>query len=147
MTDAKSGASDSGPRYEVRDANVRRLVQLGLSLCLVIALVLLGVARLIGYLTSHQPQGRPVSPLATASDLPPQPRLQIAPRLDLAQKRNADDAALNSYAWIDRPSGTIRIPIDRAMQLLADRARTSRNLTTTHAPNHAVSSTPRHKER
>src|SRR5438094_5516471 len=138
MTDAKSGASDAGPRYEVRDANVRRLLQLGLSLCLVIALVLLGVARLIGYLTSHQPQDRPVSPIATASDLPPQPRLQIAPRLDLAQKRKADDAALNSYAWIDRPSGTIRIPIDHAMQVLAERARTSRNLTTTQVPNHAA---------
>jgi len=28
---------------------------------------------------------------------------------------------LNSYDWIDQKAGTVRIPIDRAMQLLAQR--------------------------
>jgi hypothetical protein len=40
----------------------------------------------------------------------------------LAEKRRAEDATLTSYAWIDRSNGIVRIPIDRAMELLAERA-------------------------
>lgn len=28
-----------------------------------------------------------------------------------------DQAAATSYAWIDRPAGTVRLPIDRAIEL------------------------------
>jgi len=122
----------AGPRYEARDANVRRLLLLGLSLGVVIVLALFGAAKVMSYLTTVQPKGRPVSPLATAADLPPKPRLQIAPQLDLAEKRKADDALLNSYAWIDRQSGTVRIPIDRAMELLAKRDPAAQDLARTH---------------
>lgn len=121
MTQQVDMSEAPGPRYEARDANVRRLLFLGLSLALVIVLTLFGAAKLMAFLTALQPQGLPPSPLATAVDLPPKPRLQIAPPVDLAQKRKADDAVLNSYGWIDRSSGTVRIPIDRAMELLAER--------------------------
>src|SRR5436853_74647 len=40
---------------------------------------------------------------------------------DLANLRAAEEADLDSYGWIDRNSGTVRIPIDRAMQLLLER--------------------------
>jgi hypothetical protein len=32
-----------------------------------------------------------------------------------------DNAELNSYAWVDRRKQIVRIPIDRAMQLIAER--------------------------
>ena len=32
-----------------------------------------------------------------------------------------DRERLNSYAWIDRETGTVRIPIERAMDLVAER--------------------------
>jgi hypothetical protein len=36
---------------------------------------------------------------------------------------SADDAGrrLSSYGWVDREAGIVRIPIDRAMDLLAER--------------------------
>ena len=37
----------------------------------------------------------------------------------LKQAREEDAKALNGYAWIDKAKGTVRIPIDRAMQLAA----------------------------
>src|SRR5947209_6319481 len=118
MTEERAGGTEvARARYESRDADARRLVQLGLALCLVIVLAMLGVAKLMAYLTLRQPAGQPVSPLAATAEVPPKPRLQITPHLDLTQKRAVDDAALNSYAWIDRSSGTVRIPIDRAMDL------------------------------
>jgi hypothetical protein len=147
MTGATSGAGRAGPRYEARDADVHRLLQYGLILCLVITLALLGVAKLLTYLTTRQPHGRTGSPLTVATDLPPKPRLQIAPRLDLAQKRKAEDEALNSYAWIDRSAGTVRIPIDRAIDLLAERAATQ-DVATSGSQSRAPARPTRHaKER
>jgi len=122
-----------GPRYEARDADVRRLLQLGLSLCVVIVVALFGMAKLMAYLTTHQPPAREVSTLEAGRALPPKPRLQVTPTLDLAEKRRAENATLNSYGWIDRASGTVRIPIDRAMDLLADRAKAG-NRATMHSP-------------
>jgi hypothetical protein len=57
------------------------------------------------------------APRVTAADLPPLPRLQAAPLLDLRAVRAAEDANLGRYAWIDQPHGLARIPIDRAMVL------------------------------
>jgi cytochrome c oxidase cbb3-type subunit III len=39
----------------------------------------------------------------------------------LAELRAAEDAALHSYGWVDRATGIVRIPIDRAMEVLAAR--------------------------
>ena len=62
-------------------------------------------------------------PLAETSmrRLPPEPRLQTDPRDDLAHLRRAEDDVLQSYAWIDRNGGVVRIPIERAMELTAER--------------------------
>ena len=35
--------------------------------------------------------------------------------------RAAEDQILNSYGWVDRSKGIVRIPIDRAIDLLAKR--------------------------
>jgi len=51
----------------------------------------------------------------------PEPRLQLAPREDLAALRTREDAELNSYGWVDKTSGVVRIPIDRAMDLVLER--------------------------
>jgi hypothetical protein len=67
------------------------------------------------------------------SDVPAEPRLQpfparapngvIAPPItstpvrDLAEMRQREDQALNSFAWVDRQKGVARIPIDLAKQL------------------------------
>jgi len=104
MTHDRSGAPDlAAPRYEVRDTSVPHLLQLGLSLCVVIAVALLGVSKLMTLLTARQPTGQPASTLGTTTDLPPRPRLQTTPRLDLAARRKAEDATLTvMHGLIDR---------------------------------------------
>jgi hypothetical protein len=37
----------------------------------------------------------------------------------LRELRTREDAELNSYGWIDRTSGVVRIPIDRAIEIIA----------------------------
>ena len=51
----------------------------------------------------------------------PEPRLQVAPPVDLAALRAREDAELNGYGWVDRGAGVVRIPIGRAMDLVAQR--------------------------
>jgi len=52
----------------------------------------------------------------------PTPRLQGDDgNLDTADLHAREDLLLENYSWIDRSKGTIRIPIDRAMELIAQR--------------------------
>lgn len=52
---------------------------------------------------------------------PPAPRLQIDPALDIHDQRKAEEQVLTTYGWVDRQAGVVRIPIERAMSLLAER--------------------------
>ncbi|HVV61500.1 MAG TPA: hypothetical protein VHD14_07060 [Pseudolabrys sp.] len=53
--------------------------------------------------------------------VPPQPRLQVDPKADLAQLRAREDARLSTYGWTDRDRKIAHIPIDRAMALIVQR--------------------------
>jgi hypothetical protein len=62
------------------------------------------------------------SPLASyGPQEPPEPRLQVHPAADLAGLRATEQKQLDGYGWVDRQEGTVHIPIERAMQLLAER--------------------------
>jgi hypothetical protein len=54
-------------------------------------------------------------------NIPPEPRLQIDPREDWTEMLKREQAVLNSYRWIDRSKGVVQIPIERAMELTAER--------------------------
>lgn len=51
---------------------------------------------------------------------PPSPRLQVQPAEDLRALRAEERAVLESYDWVDEATGTVRVPIDRAMELLLE---------------------------
>jgi hypothetical protein len=120
MTSADTMAGGTnGPRYESRDATVWALVVLAAVLCVTVIFTLAGSGLLVSYFAARQPHAVRGSTSAPPAAEPPKPRLQIQPSIDLAAMRRAEDARLHSYAWIDRSAGVVRIPIDRAMDLLA----------------------------
>jgi hypothetical protein len=51
----------------------------------------------------------------------PQPRLQESPPVDMVQLAAEEKARISSYGWIDKKAGIARIPVDRAMDILAKR--------------------------
>jgi hypothetical protein len=51
----------------------------------------------------------------------PAPRLEIDERTELNDDRIAEEEKLNSYGYVDDNHVTVRIPIDRAMDLIAQR--------------------------
>jgi hypothetical protein len=49
----------------------------------------------------------------------PQPALQSEPLTDSEKLQNAQRARIERYGWIDQSKGLVRIPIQRAMQIVA----------------------------
>jgi hypothetical protein len=49
---------------------------------------------------------------------PPGPRLQTNPAADLERFRADEQRKLDTYTWVDREKGTVRIPIREAMKKL-----------------------------
>ncbi len=118
-------ASETVPRgHERRDANVRAIVWSGVGLVVVavIAHVALWI-QLHGLSRQREAELPPRSPVAEALPAaPPEPRLQTAPHADLADLRGEEEATLGSYGWVDRRAGIVRVPIDRAIELLVREA-------------------------
>jgi hypothetical protein len=108
--------------YEVRDIRVRPILYAGLGLAALGLFVQLAMLFVLNVFASRESkQSAPASPLAGSygAKAPPAPRLQTEPLGDLGQLRAAEDAALHSYGWVDRQAGIVRIPIERAMDLVA----------------------------
>jgi hypothetical protein len=117
-----SNASPEGG-YERTDAEVGPLAVLAVSVGLLVLISLTAVAimwRVMAYET-HDTGTLRGSPLAGLRPLPPTPRLQITPATDLKDTREQEHDLLSSYAWVEKDKGVVRIPIDRAMDILAQR--------------------------
>jgi hypothetical protein len=109
------------PGYETRDANVRGvfnfLVFLGVSLVFS-ALVCWGLFR---YFSRRQAEPASVSPFAETRQMSLGPQLQVNPREDWLKYREQQEQSLETYAWENRTAGTVRVPIERAMELLVQK--------------------------
>jgi hypothetical protein len=103
--------------YEKRDVAPRQVVYAGIGLLLGTALCGFIV---IGLLTLMSRPELPAKPaVETVSQEPPPPRLEIDGKMTRAAVESAAQSKLEGYAWVDRSAGTVRIPIERAMELLA----------------------------
>lgn len=110
--------------HELRDVNFRPIVAAAAGLSFTLVLVVIGMWALFGSLAAREArQSTPANPLAaqSARELPPHPRLQAAPIDDLRRLREAEEKLLTTYAWTDAEKGLVRMPIERAMDLLAAR--------------------------
>jgi hypothetical protein len=72
----------------------------------------------------RQASSQPRSPFSSITVVPPEPRLQVAPAEDLRALRAREEEVLRTYGWVNREKGVVRIPIERAMELLVERERT-----------------------
>jgi hypothetical protein len=107
--------------YERSDADVRSLLKFGLSLFLILIAVLISMRWTFFYFAKSQQLGPPASPFENARVLPPEPRLQVEPRVDLLAYCEGQLRELNTYGWEDRHNEVVRIPVDRAMDLILER--------------------------
>ncbi|MGA6988724.1 MAG: hypothetical protein WBZ01_21920 [Terriglobales bacterium] len=99
-------------------------------LCAAIYLIVFGMYRFLdSYASAHQPPMSPmVAPEANTRMVTPedpqtfpQPRLEVNERTELRSFIEDQDRLLATYGWVDKNKGIVRIPIDRAMELIAKR--------------------------
>lgn len=97
---------------------------------ILVYLVLGGLYRYLdSYERTHQPPQNPlVNARVDTRHIPPeeiqqfpQPRLEKNERTEIDDFLLKEEQTLNSYGWVDQKSGVARIPIERAMQLIAQR--------------------------
>ena len=62
------------------------------------------------------------------------PLLQVSPPMDLHLFEAREDQELNTYRWINRTAGVVRLPIERAMTLVLQEAPPTRTSTNANGP-------------
>jgi hypothetical protein len=112
-----------GSGYEISDLQPGVVAGLGLALMLVIGLVVVAATvlqlRLAGAPVAIGPSLEASEPAARS--LPAEPRLEGTSGETLAVIRTIEHDRLHSYGWVSRENGTARIPIELAMDLIAQR--------------------------
>lgn len=105
--------------HETKDVDPWGLFLIGTAICLMATLVLLacwGIVRALNTKSKATEQAAP--PRASKENAFPQPRLETEPSADLSRFNLQESQELNSYGWIDRRAGIVRIPIAEAMSKL-----------------------------
>src|SRR3954471_1931572 len=111
--------------YEERDVNAQWIFGLVVFLllsCLVMHFCLAGFMQRLSRKPSAQDTLAGVPRRASvAQERQTAPRLQVMPSDDLKKFRAQEDAELHSYGWVNRTSGVVRVPIERAIELVLER--------------------------
>jgi hypothetical protein len=111
-------------RFEHRDVSFKALSRFAIGLIIstiFCAGLVLGIFQYLLHREGGVPASRIESPAQDARQLPPEPRLEEAPASDLQEMRAAEEQLLDNYAWLDKDNGIVRIPIGRAIDLIAQR--------------------------
>ena len=108
-------------RHEPGDINASFLTKFGIGMAFLIIVFLFGLWGLFDYFVKREAalEALPAGTLISRQRLPPEPRLQAHPARDMQQMLAAEDQALHQYGWVDPDKGIVRIPIDRAMDIIA----------------------------
>jgi hypothetical protein len=117
----KAPGAPGGPGYETRDASIPALLKFAVSLAVIIIVVSFGMKWLFNYDAKTQSLGPTVTPFENERTIPPLPRLQVLPQKEIHDYWEAEQGLVNSYGWVDRQNGVVRIPVDRAMRILLQR--------------------------
>jgi hypothetical protein len=124
-------AEDLRAGYEHGDMNAVVVGAAAFGLLIMLGLVLIGVTlfeqAVVGIpFTISRPADLINGLQAAPAPTPPAPALEAQSAQTLDRYRPIEEQKLNSYGWVNRSAGTIRVPIDRAMDLTAQRGLPSR---------------------
>lgn len=120
--------------HETRDVSVRVVAWFAVGLVLSTTLIYVAVAGLFHLFKDEHPSPDAPSRIALHPHmLAPAPQLQSKVSADLLKFEAAEEAKLHSYGWVDRKAGVIRIPIERAMDLIVERGLPTRGPGTQNA--------------
>ncbi|MFN2387580.1 MAG: hypothetical protein ABR576_15080 [Thermoanaerobaculia bacterium] len=123
--------SAEATRHEGHDVSIRSIVRFGIGLTIAAVVIHVGIWLLFRFFERYAEKRdappsslsarRPVEAPRNPEKLFPEPRLERFPFATRESLRREEDSRLLGYGWVDRGSGVVRIPIERAMDLIAVR--------------------------
>lgn len=105
--------------HEPDEVNRRWIVVSGVGLALLVALSLLMMMGVVWFLNSQSEVVAKTNREANHEISNPKVKVTANQPLQLRNLRESEEQRLNGYEWIDKKAGVARIPIDRAMGILA----------------------------
>ena len=105
--------------YENRDISLNTIALWVFFLFVFIAFTTLGTIKIYQWMVPAGAETERVSPLANVRRVPPYPQLQTAPRRDMMEFRQAEDAVIGGVT--KGANGQLNMPIDRAIDAVATR--------------------------
>jgi hypothetical protein len=118
---SKPSAESLKAGYDTTAVNVRGVALAGGGLVVMLALAMLVAWWLSGlYRAPVAPVDAPFPPGRIEVPQPPQPRLQANPALDWQEQQAQARNLLDRYEWVDREQDAVRIPVERAIELLSE---------------------------
>lgn len=123
MAEERLHSDKNGAGHEVQDADIKEVIFTGIGLAvgtLIVCLVMWGLFNLLK--TQQAKQSTPLmNPMAPPAQFPPEPRLQVNAPEELQQFHEQEDKTLDTYGWVDKNAGLVRLPIDKAMDIMAQK--------------------------
>lgn len=122
--ESKSREPSLARGHEERDVSFRPIAFAAIGLAILIVASVVAMRVLFVFNLDREAQlSPPANPLAAVSGprLPPEPRLLPKPVEQLERLRAEEKETLETYGWVDRQQGIVRIPVERAMELVAKR--------------------------
>ena len=116
---AKPQATSWGTGYEPRDISVGGLAAVLAFMAVAaftIHFVLVGLVNTLNTKSGPHDQWSGSKPSREAL-VAPGPRLQVSPTTEMRDFRERETLEMTSYGWIDKSAGTVRLPIDRAIDV------------------------------
>lgn len=118
---AEQAPQPTNSGYETTDARVTPLAQTGLFITALVIASFVGMLVLFRVFAYNQSRSDdPVPPLVANRIASTAPRLQVDPPKQKGALAQSEAALLNSYGWIDPQVQVVRIPIERAMDLVSE---------------------------
>lgn len=108
--------------HERSDTHLRPLMIFGAGLMALTVGSMLAMWGLFYYLQNKTVEDYPQpSPLAETFERPAAPLLQADPPRQLQMLHRQEESVLSSYGWVDPVNNIVRIPIERAIQVVAEK--------------------------
>jgi hypothetical protein len=102
--------SENAVGFEISEPRTGLIALVGAGMVILLAVVILGVEAYYDHVRDQQIFVKQLQPVSE----------------DLRALHAREDADLDSYRYIDRAKGTVRLPINRAMELIIEEAREKR---------------------
>ena len=114
--------------YSDKDIPIGTILLGGLYITIFTILSFVGVRFLFLYLNrSNEQAQQTVSAYASQRSLPAEPRLQVDEPRTWQHQLAVEKAQTEEYAWVDQKAGLVRIPVERAMEVVAGKGLPARS--------------------